>query len=411
MKYILTLLALLNSTLSNASVWQANNEWSEKYEIEYSKWVRTSAVHKDLFVSKDSPYYGISADCADAAYAIRAIFSKENSLPFAITNPSGSRSAENAISNNTRAFDNIRDPQKRFVKFINYIGESVGSENLTRLDTYSIKIDSINSSSMFTYKIKGRFGKSIRHVYTIKNVQETGNLDLIYSTQAIKKNKLPMNYRKGKQLVNPPKDVWGFKRFLWPEHIGARTSTYPESYKYSKEQFSLAKELGADKFFAMVKKTLQTSVETPDAIIERSLENLCLEAQARITNVAQGVSYNRQINGRCMNYREYDTFSTPARDKALRATFELLAKNFNEYQSQITDPSVEVLAQDILFNDNRDLEALNSFCPIVVNEDIQLNLSDLWSRIQSGKLSSHPNDSLTRRWGESSETTNCKVWY
>ena len=409
MKQIFVLLILGLSTISNASVWHASNEWNEKFEEEYSNWVRTNAVHKDLFVSKDSPYYGISADCADAAYAIRAIFSRENSLPFAITNPSGSRDASNAISNSVRAFDNIADSNKRFITFINYIGESVGSENLSRLDTYPVAIKSIRPTTLFTYKIKGRFRKSIRHVYTIKNIQETGNFDLIYSTQAIKKNKLPMNYRVGKELVNPPKDVWGFKRFIWPRHIG-RTS-FPASYEYSNEQFAMAKKLGANKFFSMVKKTIQITEETPDAIIKRSLESLCLEAQARVQNVAQGVSYSQKINGRCMDYTEYDIYSTPARDKALKASFELLERNFSLYEDQITSAATLSLATDILSKNPQDRNALKSFCPLEISDSISLDLSTVWYRIKKKKLSSHPNDTLSRRWGESKKNTKCKVWY
>jgi hypothetical protein len=410
MKQTFALLLFTLMSLTNASVWHADNEWNESFEEEYEAWTKSDLVHKDLFVSKDSKYYGISADCADAAYALRAIFSRENSLPFAITNPSGSRGRDNAISNSTNAFDNHQDEVKRFVAFINYIGESVGSENLTRLDTYPVKIKSIKASSLFTYKIKGRFGKSIRHVYTIKNIQETGNFDLIYSTQAIKKDNLPMNYRKGKELVNAPHDVWGFKRFIWPRYLGKSATTYPESFGYSTEQFALAKQMKAEKFFYMVKETLQTTKETSNQVIKRSLESLCLEATARIKYVSQGVKYSKEIN-RCMNYTEYDTYSTPARDKSLKASFELLSRNFKRHENQITDASLESLTEDIFRRNAKNPRALLHFCSIKVNDSIELNLNQLWRRVKKGKLSSHPNDSLLSRWGEDKGRTKCKVWY
>lgn len=410
MKSVFALIIFATISISNASVWHANNEWNETFEQEYETWIRSGKVHSDIFISKDSKYFGISADCADAAYALRAIFSRENSLPFAITNPSGSRGLDNAIKNSTNGFDSEQDDLKRFVKFINYIGESVGSENLSRLDTYPVKISSIRTSGLFTYKIKGRFGKSIRHVYTIKNIQETGNFDLIYSTQAIKKGKLPMNYRRGKELSNAPHDVWGFKRFIWPRFLSKSPESYPESFNYSTEQFALAKKLKADKFFYMVKETLQTTKETSDEVIKRSLESLCLEATARIKYVSQGVKHSQLIN-KCMDYTDYDTYSTPARDKALKASFESLKRNYDRHENQITDLSLEALAEDIFRRKAKNPRALLEYCPIAINQSIKLNLNELWRRVKKGKLSSHPNDSLLSRWGEEKGRTKCKVWY
>ncbi|WP_127716154.1 hypothetical protein [Halobacteriovorax sp. HLS] len=409
MKNLFLIFISLLTLSSYASVWDATNEWDESFENEYQQWMTTHAVKADMFVSKESKYYGISADCADAAYALRAIFARENSLPFAITNPSGSRDRNNAISNKTNAFDKYNDLDRRFVEFINYIGDSVGSENLSRLDTYSVALNSIKPASLFTYKIKGRFGRSIRHVYTIKDIQSNGNFDLIYSTQAIKKSKLPMNYRKAKELVDLPHDVWGFKRFIWPQHLGINPSRYPEHYNYSTEQFSLASSMNSNEFFERVKSLLRTSEESVSQIIERSIDNICQEASARIVNVAQGYEYNNQINGRCMNYTEYDTYSTPARDKALKASYELLIYNFNKYENQIEDPEVEHLARAIVFN--LESSELNSYCPLVVSSSYTFNLGQIWNKIKKGVMSSHPNDSLSARWGESTDRTKCKTWY
>ena len=154
------LLAFLVSFSSLAAVWHADNAWDTNYEQKYSEWMTTSAVHAKLFVDPSSKYYGLRADCADAAYALRAIFSFENSLPFAISNPSGGRSSSR-LSNTTTGFDRVSNPHKRFVAFLNYLGESVGTENLSRLDTYPVKLASVNPSTLYTYKIKARFRKKI----------------------------------------------------------------------------------------------------------------------------------------------------------------------------------------------------------------------------------------------------------
>ena len=95
MRYVLAfLVAFIVSTNIEAAVWQDGQVWSVDFEKKYGEWMKSEAVHKDLFVSKESKYYGIIADCADASYALRAIFSLENNLPFKVLNPS----ATSAIS-------------------------------------------------------------------------------------------------------------------------------------------------------------------------------------------------------------------------------------------------------------------------------------------------------------------------
>lgn len=393
-----------------ASVWTADNQWSEDYEEKYSQWMTTSHVHADLFIDKESPYYGLRADCADAAYALRAIFSFENSLPFAISNPSGGRTSK-YLTNDSTAFDKYRDPHKRVVAFLNNLGESVGTENLSRMDTYPVKLDTVNPGTLYTYKIKGRFRRVIRHAYTIKDIQPTGSFDLIYSTQAIKKENLPMNYRKGKELVNLPQTVWGFRKFKWPTNLHVANSSLPESFGYSLEQYSLAKELGQNEFFSYVKNLLKTEDETPNRMIARVLENICQEATARIGYVDQGVNYNNSRNGRCMDYTDYDIYSTPARDKALKSSYEALAYNWSQVSESVSDNNLSIIVETILGGNFQDNTLVLDYCPIAVQGLGTFDLATIWKRIQVGSLSSHPNDTLSARWGEPGKRTNCKVWY
>lgn len=393
-----------------AAVWHADNKWSQEYETLYSNWMTTNKVHANLFVDKNSPYYGLRADCADAVYALRAIFSFENSLPFAISHPSGSRNNSH-LTNTTNAFDKYKDPHKRVVAFLNALGESVGTENLSRLDTYPVELKSIRPSTLFTYKIKRRFGKVIRHAYTIKDIQTTGSFDLLYSTQAIKKEKLPMNYREGKELVNLPQTVWGFKRFKWPEHLGMSNASLPAEMNYSEEQFSLAKKLGSNEFFPYVKSLLKSVDETPNKLIARVLKNVCQEATARVDYVNQGVAFNHSNNKKCMNYTEYDIYSTPARDKALEGAYKALIYNWNKVGSKVSDNDLSIIVQSIISPISLDRDLTYAYCPVQVNNLADYDLAEIWKRLQSGDLSSHPNDSLGARWGEPGPRTSCKVWY
>lgn len=415
---LLTLLIGLPVT-GQAQVWSTSERWDKEWEERYAQFVASYRVNKNLFVGQQSRYKGIKADCADAAFAIRAIFAYENGLPFAILNPSGSRSSSDPyrnFHNEIDRFDYIGNQDKKVIKFINYIGLSVGSENLTRQNTFPVALKKVTSGDMFTYKIKARFGKYIRHVYNIKNVNPTGSFDVIYATQAIAEKGLPMNRRKQRELVNVPSGVWGFKRFRWPEYLGRPVREIPASLGYSQEQYEVARTEGSN-FFNYVTRLIRTEVETPDAKLKRSLNSLCTEAQARIDYVNQGLDYLSRIGGRCMNYREYDAYSTPARDAALKKTFKTSENIYQEIVREGQDNQVDSrtfgMAETLFTNSDEYSKELKSFCPIEFRPGKRLGLDQLKRRQDSGQLSSHPNDTLDLRWGEPTgdRRTSCKVHY
>lgn len=402
-----------------AQVWTTTQSWDKEWEERYAQFVASYRVHQEIFIGEDSRYKGVRADCADAAFGFRIIFAYENGLPFAILNPSGSRSSSDPyrnFHNEIDRFDYIRDQDKRVIEFINYIGLSVGSENLTRQNTFPVALKKVTSGDMFTYRIKARFGKYIRHVYNIKKVNPTGSFNLIYSTQAVAEKGLPLMYRSERVFVNVPHSVWGFRRFRWPEYIGRPASTIPTSLGYSEEQYVIAEREG-DNFFKYLTRLIRTQVETPEAKLKRSLNSLCTESKARIDYVNQGLDYLQRIGGRCMNYSEYDAYSTPARDAALKKTFEGAEDVYleivqNREDNQV-DPRLFGMAQTLFSNSHEYLSELERFCPIQFGASQSLNLAELKRRQDSGRLSSHPNDSLEHRWGEPTQSrrTNCKAHY
>lgn len=415
-----TLALILTFTLFQAptfgAVWNDTRQWSEAYEEEFALWMGTNAVNERMFTDARSPYAGIRADCADAAYALRAIFAFEHSLPFAINNPSGSRGANQTIHNRLNKWDQYGSPQKRLVAMINSIGQSVGSENLTRFDTYPIRLKNISAGGIFSYKIKAQFGKFIRHVYNIKNVNPVGTFDTIYSTQAIADKGLPMTRRRDKEFINTPHDPWGFRKFKRPEHVTIGALSLPSQYEASAEQFELARQLGQQGFFRLVKKTVATRSETPSQQIQRAFNNACEESVARIEYVNQALSHLRSIGGRCMNYQEFDAYSTPSRDATLKETFKKFEAVYLELRrsgalSQASS-NVVAAAEAIFTGRGMDLRDLRSLCPVNYRPGVSIDLATLWRRVQSDALSSHPNDLVELRWGErTTPKTKCKRWY
>jgi hypothetical protein len=399
-----------------ASVWEDNNQWNQEWERKLSTWMKSGAVHSKMFSDKSSNYYGVRADCADASYALRIIFSYENQLPFKMRNPSGSRRGQNRyLTNQISKFDRTSNLDRRVVSFINYIAGIVGTESLVRNDTFSPSLKSIRAGDLFMYMSRGRWGKSIRHSYNIKRVNPTGDFALIYSTQALARARKPMNLREHRMFSHAPHNPWGFRRFKWPRLASVDPVNYPPETGYSLEQFSLVKELGSKKFFKYVSNLLKSSDLMPGELLETKLSGLCKEAQARIEYVNQGVDHANRTNWRCMNYADFDAYSTPSRDALLVNLYQQLRDEYYELKERgdldLADVDLVQRVEEIFAVVDQQDSSLQAFCPITYRPDVTIDLAELYRRQQDGVLSSHPNDRLGRRWGEGGDTTSCRRWY
>lgn len=415
MKILFSLLILafsFNAHQASAAVWEDTNSWSIDYENKFTTWMGSTAVREGMFNDKSSPYYGVSTDCADTAYALRAVFAYENKLPFAIINPSGSRDISKTLNNKTNKFDYAGPENKRLVALITEIGESVGTENLTRYDTYPIAIKTIKGGSLFTYKMKAKFGKFIRHTYNIKVVNPVGTYDVIYSTQANHEKRGDLLRRRDREFENLPTDPWGFRRFKWPEHLGLGLEVIPAELGASNEQFAMANSMGGA-FFKYVSGQLATSTESSAERLTRVFNNVCQEAQARIMYVNEGLEFARKTNNACMDYTAFDAYSTPARDGALKDMFLNLESTFKGAQSQGGVDPVILSFADYIFTGKGAVQAeLQAACPIAYRPGVTIDLAVFWNRIKNDRLSSHPNDTVEVRWGETTKpATKCKRWY
>jgi mRNA-degrading endonuclease HigB of HigAB toxin-antitoxin module len=420
----LTLVALSSFAFGlsslQAEIWKTKKSWSPKAEKAYTKWFQSNAVNPKIFTSKTSKYYGINADCADAAYALRAIFALENDLPFKVINPTGSSSGKRYLDNETDFFDSAGNKYQRLVAMINYLSDVVGTEHLSFHDTYPVKISSVKPGTLYTYKIVGADGNFIRHTYNIKEVTRLGDFDLIYSTQTVAKENLDLVYKRSRMVTNAPLiNNWGFKRFKWPEnHHISNTSLHPY-FEHSTEQYELAKSTDERAFFRHVTNILKKDNESAQSMITRKLRTACEESNERITYVNQGYQYQLKLNGQCLNYADFDAYSTPSRDKNLYSTFldlkdavDIVIKSGKENQ---VDFELMQMAYAVVYGTNEhsaEAADLKTYCPIRYKPGKALHLAELYRRVKSGLLSSHPNDSLEVRWGDSSEEkTSCKKWY
>jgi hypothetical protein len=406
---------LLSSNVQSA-VWEDSEKWSLDYEKKFSEWIVSDEVHEYMFISPASKYFGMYSDCADVSYALRAIFAYENKLPFAVTNPSGSRKNINTTLNNRlTTWDHHPEGIPRLVAMVNDITTSVGTDNLAYMDTYPAALKTLTPGSVFISRLKLDTNYSVKHAYNIKNINPVGTFDVIYSSESIQADKKPLLRRKDKEMDILPSDPFGYRKFRWPEQLGLKVKEMPVEMQASNEQFEQAKKLGIQDFNKLLRKKIGTVDENDSQKLLRSLQTVCQEAQIRIAVVNSAQDYLLKINNQCMDFREFDIYSTPARDASIKEAFFSLQRNFFEIKDndglEAVEPQIVEFAEEILLDSAPTNDSLLKWCPIEYKTGTSIDLAELWKRTYYSKLSSHPNDSVESRWGEAAALTSCKRWY
>lgn len=404
------------SSTAHSAVWEDTEKWSLDYEKKFSEWIVSDEVHEYMFISPASKYFGMYSDCADVTYALRAIFSFENKLPFAVSNPSGSRKTViDTLNNRQSTWDQHPEGIPRLIAMVNDITTSVGTDNLAYMDTYPSALKSLSPGSVFISRLKLDTNYFVKHAYNIKNINPVGTLDVIYSSESIQADKKPLLRRKDKEMDILPSDPFGYRKFRWPEHLGVKVKALPLEMQASFEQFELAKTLGIQDFNKLLRKTIGTIEENDTQKLQRSLQTVCQEAQTRVAVVKAAQDHLVKINHQCMDFRDFDIYSTPARDASIKEAFFSLQRNYFEIKDsdglEAVDPQILEFAEIILLDTAPTDDSLLKWCPIEYKAGTSIDLAELWKRTYYSKLSSHPNDSVESRWGEVASLTSCKRWY
>lgn len=409
------LVTFLFPFISLAAVWDSPNYWDQSWEAKYVEWMKTE-VSRDIFKNPASKWNGTKTDCADAAYAMRIIFSYENGLPFQMKNPSGSRPEEGEqakfLNNDVDAFDKYEAGVKRVIRFIEYIGDSVGTEHLAYHDTYSTTVQNINAGHIYIYQ----YGGGTRHTYIVKDRLIDGNLVLYWSTVPKAPRKLARKRGMPGGFTGRP---WGFKRFKQP-HFYDDAFIYGEETFSSKEQYEILKKVGKKKVNKTFKNMLRLEEENLADGLKRYVENACdaLKDRLEVINITQ--DYLTKKGGRCLSKQEYYDYSTPGRDSKIVETLNLLIEGWETVVE--TGRSNEVpkdlsKALDFLTGkERRGEKELNKFCQIsfeVKGSTYKLNLKDFYKRYNKKSffgrraLSPHPNDPVLLRWGLKAKKSKC----
>lgn len=389
---------------AQAAIYQATRAFEAADELHYSMWVR-DVVTQDIFSNPEGLYYGIKTDCADAAFALRAIYAFENKLSFEFIENDGKK-----ITEKTNRFDGVSSSEiGRLKAFIDFIADNVGSEVLASDNTYPIHFNAIRPGDLYITRWTNPKGELTRHVYIIKEILPTGDLLLYSSTQprAIR----PFLPRKGMPLRIFKDRPFGFRRFMFNLN-----SSKEKMSDFSNIQYEAVK-LGQDKFFSLVKTALKSSEDTLQLNIERRIENICVALETR-KDVVEMALEQKGNSKKCFSKDQYDEFSTPSRDsniindiQRLKNGYVTILKNgmATELESETT------LGLDYLIGENNSEEgqvALKKLCNVEISlsadKNVLMTIKSFGDRYKAGLISSNPNESLGARWGLARVRGMCK---
>ena len=394
------------------AVWPVKNrQWDDYWQNRYRLWV-ANHVDADFFTSLGAPFDKLKLDCADFHYALLSYFAREKNLPLSFNYGNWKQS--------THRFSHIEDPDQRLYQWIRATSNNYGTENIVHSDSIPVGFDDLQAGDLFLYKIRSG-DEFIRHTYLIKGINPNGTFDVLYSTQARAKEGLPPKRDRQRVFKYKPdnegrdQNHWGFRRMKPPRFIRLSQEKIPLS---DFSQYDLARELSSAKFFATLKKQIQTREETPTDILTRHLTRLCEDLKDRNDSVQLAIQYVESLGGACLNYQDYDAHSTPSRDFTFRQNYGALKtelKNLETLQLlDKADSGLLTIAQT-LFATQRNPESeamLTQYCSINPLSQTPIHLGILWNRFQEGLVSYHPNDTLERRWGErNSPHTSCYEYY
>ncbi|MBT3235749.1 MAG: hypothetical protein HN353_07345 [Bdellovibrionales bacterium] len=408
------------SPLAYGEVWQAENQWNRDFELKYSQWVSSSAVHREIFAAPDSPYYGVAVDCADLIFAIRAIFAFTHSLPFAI------KLSENDIITNQEAwFDGIKDPIRRLKTFIDYFLDDSGTEQLAKLNSYPIDPATLQAGDIYITQWKNDRKVMVGHGYLIKNVLSTGYLHLLYSTTPrtprILLERFGMPYRL--PLDNT---YWGFRRLFTPQQLIPHDSV-AEPANISFRQYEILKETPA-LFFNYIRDLLKVEDEQMSESIIRQARNLCGQLVQRISLVNLSLEQLGVGGHRTTSPHEYELYSTPDLDKSIYLGIKDLIKQSNSLNIRSATTMVQIVGPNHVFHNantsdsaNDDQlpakikaainylkgvafsseakKAMEDLCLVPIGNNVYFSLRDYYLRYSKKQLSSNPNHKWAKRWG------------
>lgn len=421
MRQLLLILAFLAAMPAKAAIWENRNQWSDAWEDRYSDWVKNSYGRTFFTQGK---YANIVHDCADSAYFARLVFAYEHKLPFKILDPrypdrdkwiaaNPVKFAENAgkspyatiqeyITNDFKYYDDLPEFE-RLRKFMIFVGDVVGTNSLM-LDTYPValnrrwfrpgviaalpRLESKMSTAFFQNEPSyGAPNESAGHAQIVTDLDQYGVVHYLKST-------VPAKIQEFKHTTLnsfvPSAKGGSFRWWRQPQQYGVPEEKLPG---YGTDQYQLS-----GVFEDALQKKLAKTQESNDQRHLRLAQEVCQQIEQRVPVVKEAWDFKQGIGSRCMDYKEFDAYSTPSRDtKIKKAIAYLLQSATGDENGAISsiEPYLNQACGKVQYLPGKSISAAN-----------------FASRLMAGKASSDPNQKPAVRWGDAdAENLGCQQFY
>jgi hypothetical protein len=419
-------LAMLIGLLSlpvAAAIWETKQQWNDQWEDRFSDWVRKS-YGKHFFTK--GKYANIPHDCADSTYYARLIFAYENKLPFLIKDPrypnrekiiaehrkvyeenygkSPFATINEMISNDMKFYDDLPEAE-RLRRFMKFVGDVVGTNSLME-DTYPIKVDRkwfrpgvVAALPRIESKLNPLFfgdGNSddaivsAGHAQIVTDVDQFGVIHYLKSTVPAKIQ--DFQHTTLNSFVPGPKGG-SFRYWRQPQHYGKPESALPG---YGIDQYDFK-----GVFEDAVRERLALQQEEKGTRLKRLAGEVCQQVKDRVSVVEEAWQYKQKIGSRCMDFKEFDSYSTPSRDTKIEKALGYLIHS--------AGGGASAKGKDL----SQVAEYLEQACgSIEYLPGKKITAARFAERLMAGKVSSDPNQNPAVRWGDKdSEDLGCKQFY
>ena len=376
LKYLIFFWLLSIAQHSFAKLWSSENQWSKKWESEYSNWVANN-VDKNIFAKA-----GLETDCADAVIALRIVYARENKLPFQFTTSSG-----DLISNLSSDFNSIDSGKNwfedhNFLLALKYILNKTSSKTLIK-DAVSIalSVDEIRPGTFFIHD----FNNS-GHVDLVHKVILNGQIYPIrmLSSTVPKKTRELIEYPfyfTSKPILNKT----GFFKFKTVVEHDNKITTSASDNKNNLEQYNITNlDLIFSDYvsFKLLKTNLNGYSKAYDLI-----NLLTKKINERISIVREGFNYCSKFQCSEQSSSFYD-YSTPSRDSNIFYIAIQLQAALSQSQNQQDE-----------FQQTSELISEFYNLTFLIEKDFSLTGKQIMDAWLLGKYSSNPQDSIAARWG------------
>ncbi len=119
---------------AHAEVWTAQESWNHEWESRFSNWIQNEVTCDFLQPT------GLKVDCADLAYALRAVYSRQHKLPFIASNKNGKQFGHFSNQWNQLPVHENWKKDQRFCTFLADLFKDVVSTRSLHHDTYPVAL-------------------------------------------------------------------------------------------------------------------------------------------------------------------------------------------------------------------------------------------------------------------------------